>query len=120
MRKATGEKAWVALTLGIILYEIFAPPEQLLSEAIDRLLLRHPVLVRVGIMLVALHLINALPSRYDPIHHTATIFNMHGTRAIERYNGARLVVVEHKTDPPYMKPGEYRGKAPETISSSHR
>lgn len=120
MKRATGEKAWVALTLGIILYEMFAPPQQLLSEAIDRLLLRHPVLVRVGIMLVALHLINALPTKLDPIHHTATIFNMHGTRAISRYNGARLLIVETKTDPPYMKPGEYRGKAQETNTASHR
>jgi hypothetical protein len=98
------------MILGIIMYEVFAPPSQLLSEAIDRALLRHPVLVRVGIMLVALHLINALPTKYDPIHHTATIFNMSGTRAVQRYRRTgSVLIVESETDPPNMKPGDLRG-----------
>lgn len=61
-------KAWTALGIGIVIYELAAPPGQLLSEGVDRGIEKHPHLTRLGITLVALHLINGLPPRFDPLH----------------------------------------------------
>lgn len=64
----TSKRAWGALALGILAYEMAAPQGELLSEGTDRALGSHPYLTRLGIGLVACHLANALPPRYDPIH----------------------------------------------------
>lgn len=68
LERIRGEQAWVALAVIVVGYEIYAAPGELLSEAVDRFLARHPVLTRAAIMLVAAHLCNALPERVDPIH----------------------------------------------------
>lgn len=62
------EQAWLALGVIIVGYEILAADGQLLSEAVDRALEKHPVLVRAAVLLLAGHLINALPNKVDPIH----------------------------------------------------
>ena len=66
-----GLAAWSALGALIMLYELVAPPDQLLSEAVDRALLTHPLITRLGIAIVALHLVNAIPERLDPVHQLA-------------------------------------------------
>lgn len=66
--RVRGEQAWIALAVLVVGYEIMAAPGELLSEAVDRFLARHPVLTRAAIITVALHLANALPDRVDPIH----------------------------------------------------
>ena len=63
-----GEQAWIALAIVVVGYEILAAPGELLSEAVDRFLARHPLATRAAIITVALHLANALPDRVDPIH----------------------------------------------------
>lgn len=63
-----GEVAWAALALGVLAYELLAPEGGLLSEAVDRAILKHPHLTRIGILIVAGHLANAVPDRYDLIH----------------------------------------------------
>ncbi|AXH67902.1 hypothetical protein SEA_CHASER_96 [Mycobacterium phage Chaser] len=63
--------AWLALAIGIISYEVAAPPGELMSEGWDRYLQRFPVTARVFPLLLTLHVINALPDRYDPVHRLA-------------------------------------------------
>lgn len=64
----TAERAWAAMVASIIAYEVAAPPQQLLSEGIDRLLIRHPIATHAVIGVTALHLLNLLPDRADPLH----------------------------------------------------
>lgn len=71
MNRINAARAWSALAAAVIAYEVLAPEGQLLSEGVDRALLKYPRLTRIGIALVACHLVNAIPDRYDPIHHVA-------------------------------------------------
>lgn len=64
MREA--ERAWVALGVGVIVYEVVANDGELLSHQVDRWLEKHPVLTTSAIVLTALHLLNLLPDRLDP------------------------------------------------------
>jgi hypothetical protein len=70
----TGERAWATLGLAVAAYEVTAAPNQLLSEAVDRFLIRHPVITRAVIGVTAAHLLNLLPNAVDPIHHLALFF----------------------------------------------
>lgn len=62
-----GEHAWAVLAAGIIGYEIACNDNELLSVAVDRWLVSRPVLTRLVIAAVALHLLNALPAYADPL-----------------------------------------------------
>lgn len=62
----TAKRAWVVMGLGILAYEMAAPPGQLLSEGADRSLTKYPWLTRAAIGVTALHLANALPEQVDP------------------------------------------------------
>lgn len=68
------EKAWLALGGAVLVYEVLAGEGELLSEAFDRFLDRHPVLVWVGTVITAAHLLNILDAhpalrRVDPYGH---------------------------------------------------
>lgn len=80
MKRSTGEKAWAALGLVIVVYEIVAPPNELLSEVVDRFLIKHPVVTRIVVAGIALHLLNMIPDRFDPLHQTAIIVRGERTR----------------------------------------
>ncbi|ADL71054.1 hypothetical protein SEQ_HALENA_89 [Mycobacterium phage Halena] len=67
--------AWLALAAGIVGYEIAAPPGELLSEGWDRYLRRFPVAARVLPLIVTLHVINALPERFDPVHRLSVLLS---------------------------------------------
>jgi hypothetical protein len=71
--------AWAVLIAGVVAWEIFSPPGELLSEAVDRYLVRHPVLTRAAILITAAHLLNALEVRplqwIDIYAHIARIGN---------------------------------------------
>lgn len=62
----TAKRAWVAMGLGILAYEMTCPQGELLSEGVDRALEKHPVLTASAIGVTALHLMNALPESIDP------------------------------------------------------
>lgn len=62
------DKAWVVLGLGILVYNVMAMDDELMSEAADRYLKFHPWLTRVIVGLVAAHLCNVLPRRLDPLY----------------------------------------------------
>lgn len=69
-----GDRAWVVLGAGVATYEILA--DDLLSYAADRWILAHPWTTRLGVACVALHLINALPEKYDPLHYVFGVKRM--------------------------------------------
>lgn len=72
----TGKEAalgWFAVGAVVVAYELVAPDGQLLSEGIDRALIRWPVATRVGVALVACHLLNLIPTRVDPLHRLAGV-----------------------------------------------
>ncbi len=56
------DRAWAVLGAGVVAYEIAA--DDLLSDAADR----HPWITRLAVATVGLHLLGAVPDRYDPLH----------------------------------------------------
>lgn len=62
------DRAWIALTTGVLAYDVLAPPGQTLSEGADRYMLNHPWKTRVVALAVAGHVCNLLPDRCDPLH----------------------------------------------------
>lgn len=60
------ERAWVALGVGVLGYELLARDGELLSHQVDRWLEKHPVLTTAAVALTAAHLLNLLPPRVDP------------------------------------------------------
>lgn len=71
-RYTISDKAWMTLGAGILAYEFWAPDGELLSEAVDRYLITHPVATKVIVMTLVLHILNVVQPDYDPIHHLAT------------------------------------------------
>ena len=58
-------QAWALLATGVIGYEILCKDGQLLSECVDEWLMSRPIVTRTAIAVLALHLGNAVPERYD-------------------------------------------------------
>lgn len=67
------DKAWLTLAAGVAAYEVAAGDGELLSEAADRYMLTHPWLTRAVAFSIALHLCNAIPSTFDPLHWLFTL-----------------------------------------------
>lgn len=67
------DKAWLGITAGVSVYELFCKREELLSEGYDRYIDKHPVITRVGTLAVAAHLCNLIPNKYDPIHQASLV-----------------------------------------------
>lgn len=65
------DKAWVALTVGVLAWEALAPDGELLSEAVDRYRRRRPFLTRLIIVYLSAHLSRIVPRRLDPLHRLA-------------------------------------------------
>lgn len=65
-RFLTAGNGWRVIVAGVLAYEVLCVEEELLSRGMDRLLERHPVWPRAVVLLVALHLVNFLPERFDP------------------------------------------------------
>jgi hypothetical protein len=66
MRYST--KAWLGLGAYVVATEVCAPQGELLSEAVDRWLEKHPArtVSALAITGTTLHLLNLLPEKYDP------------------------------------------------------
>lgn len=67
-----GDAAWITLAVGVFVYEVTAPPNQLLSEAMDRYRHRHPIVSSLAVIYVASHLLRIWPAPIDPLHQIAT------------------------------------------------
>ena len=67
MRYST--KAWLGLGAYVVVTELCAPEGELLSQAVDRWLEKHPAktVSALAITGTALHLLNLLPEQYDPL-----------------------------------------------------
>jgi hypothetical protein len=65
-----GHKAWIGLGIYLAIVEMFAPPGETLSEAMDDWLQNNPgkALSYAGVGVTALHLVNFIPQQFDPIH----------------------------------------------------
>ena len=68
----TPARAWVMLFTFVLAYNFTSEPGQTLSEQMAEWIKRHPVLIRLGILAMALHLASAIPRRFDPIHRIFT------------------------------------------------
>jgi hypothetical protein len=66
-----GDYAWITIAVGVLTYEIVAPPGQLLSEAMDRYRQQHPFAAGCAVIYVAAHLLRVWPTRFDPLHQMA-------------------------------------------------
>lgn len=64
----TPTRAWGLIAVFVVVYNITSKPGGTLSEQADKWILRHPVIARAGILAVALHVANLVPSRVDVIH----------------------------------------------------
>ena len=77
-KKLTAERAIKWGAAAIAAYEIICPDTHTISEGVDRLIEKHPILTRAVIGYTALHLCNWLPEKLD-LYHQATrikdIFN---------------------------------------------
>ena len=58
----------MALAAYVIGYNVCARDDEMLSEAADRYMMRHPWMTRVVALLIAMHVTNAVPDKFDPIH----------------------------------------------------
>lgn len=70
----TSDRAWIVLAASIVTYEIVAQPDELMSEAVDRYLETRPWATRIAVAIVAAHLLNLIPPRFDPLHRIAAGF----------------------------------------------
>lgn len=73
--------AWGALIGGVAAYDLFCPKGETLSEGADRgLESKYKHLVRLGIGVTALHLVNVLPDALDPLHQLTRLKAERGDR----------------------------------------
>ncbi|QBP33342.1 hypothetical protein SEA_BRUTONGASTER_128 [Gordonia phage BrutonGaster] len=71
-----GAKAWVAIAGFSAYHELFCDDGELLSEAIDRAIEKHPILTRLIFVIIMLHLNNWIPKKLmwlDPFHQLAVL-----------------------------------------------
>ena len=68
VRKA--DRGWVLLAAYVAAHNVRAAGrgDEMLSMAVDRYLVAHPLLTRAVVAVIALHLTNCLPERFDILH----------------------------------------------------
>ena len=68
MTLQASDRAWIALGVGVLMYDVLADPGQTLSEGADRYMIHHKWITRsIGVSLV-MHVCNMVDERYDWIH----------------------------------------------------
>lgn len=73
--------AWLALAVGITVYEAVAGDEELMTHGARRYMAAHPVLWRAVVLSTAAHLLSLLPSWADPFWRTHTAYMSIRSRA---------------------------------------
>lgn len=66
-----GDAAWATLAVGIAAYELAAPADELLSQAVDRYRRAHPAITVALIVYISAHLLRVWPKPIDPLHQLA-------------------------------------------------
>jgi hypothetical protein len=61
------EHGWAVLGAGVLVYEVLCAENEMLSHGFDRLIAKHPFWPRILVFLVAGHVANAIPAKYDPV-----------------------------------------------------
>lgn len=63
------DRGWLILATYVVAHNVHAAGrgDDMLSQAVDRYLVRRPMITRAVVGIVALHLINALPPFVDPL-----------------------------------------------------
>lgn len=73
--------AWVTLAAGVAAYDILCPEGETMSEGVDRALeTKYRHLTALGIGMVALHLVNKLPNKVDPLHQLTALKSLRRDR----------------------------------------
>lgn len=67
------DKAWIVLGAGVLVWDVCCPRGEMLSEASARYTAGRPVLSRLLIGYVAVHLMHVVPQRWDPLSRLAEI-----------------------------------------------
>lgn len=67
------ERAWGILAAAVVVYEVAATEDELLSSAVDRWLTRRPILTHAAVVITAAHLLNLIPQRVDPFYNVAIV-----------------------------------------------
>ncbi|QFG08887.1 hypothetical protein PBI_MALAGASYROSE_37 [Mycobacterium phage MalagasyRose] len=65
------DRAWLTIAAVVLTYEAGAPRGELLSEGVDRYLVRRPWVTRVVVGYLGAHLLNLIPERVDPLTRIA-------------------------------------------------
>lgn len=68
------DRAWIALGVGVLVWDATCPPGQMLSQASRRYRDAHPVLWPAAIVYMAGHLMHVWPERVDPLSRLAEAF----------------------------------------------
>ncbi|WKW86144.1 hypothetical protein SEA_JONJAMES_171 [Gordonia Phage JonJames] len=76
VRMSIGAKhAWYTVWSIVIGYDLycllFRPPGQTMSEEVDTWVERRPIATRIFFVLLAAHIANLTPPKYDVVHHGA-------------------------------------------------
>ncbi|WP_280395522.1 DUF7427 family protein [Nocardia brasiliensis] len=72
----TGKQAWGVLFAIVAIHEVTADKGQLLSEEVDRQLLKHPTATILFGALTVGHLYNLIPPSIDPYHQAARLIGI--------------------------------------------
>ena len=59
--------AWACVAGGVFSYNSLCPQGETLSEGVDRGVLHSPIVSRLAVAVIAAHVGNVLPARFDPI-----------------------------------------------------
>jgi hypothetical protein len=63
----SAKQAWGVIAASVLAYELACNEGELLSEGVDDWVATKPILTRAVIAALALHLGNAVPTRFDPV-----------------------------------------------------
>lgn len=66
-REVTARHGWAVLAAWVCVWEVFCSEGEMLSHGFDRLVAKHPVWPRVVVVVLAAHVGNLIPARFDPV-----------------------------------------------------
>lgn len=69
--KRPADYAWMTLAAGVLAWDLLCPPDELLSQAMDRYRRTRPLFTHLAVGYVALHLLRRWPRQADPLYQVA-------------------------------------------------
>lgn len=79
MRHVTARRMWAFIFGLVVLYELNCSEGELLSEEVDRMLVKHPLATYIFTFTTVAHLLNRLPTSVDP-YRAIGIYRKKGTK----------------------------------------